>query len=61
MLEPGTYFGPIVAGPDGAYLLESFPGIGVRSGQDRTGFDDLAARLGIEPLPDPPFNPPVAT
>ena len=61
VLEPGTYFGPIVAGPDGAYLLESFPGIGVRSGQDRTGFDDLAARLGIEPLPDPPFNPPVAT
>ena len=60
VLEPGTYFGPIVAGPDGAYLLESFPGIGVRSGQDRTGFDDLAARLGIEPLPDPPFNPPVA-
>jgi pimeloyl-ACP methyl ester carboxylesterase len=61
VLEPGTYFGPIVAGPEGAYLLESFPGIGVRSGQDRAGFDELAARLGIEPLADPPFNPPVTT
>lgn len=61
VLEPGTYFGPLVAGPEGAYLLEAFPGIGVRSGQDRTGFDELSARLGIEVLPDPPFNPPVTT
>ena len=61
VLEPGTYFGPLVAGPEGAYLLEAFPGVGIRSGQDRAGFDELAARLGIEPLPDPPFNPPVTT
>ena len=59
VLEPGTYFGPLVAGPDGAYLLESFRGVGLRSGQDRTGFDEVAAQLGVEPLPDPPFNPPI--
>ena len=59
VLEPGTYFGPLVAGPEGAELLESFPGIGVRAGQDRTGWDERAKALGVEPLPDPPFNPPV--
>ena len=61
VLEPGTYFGPLVAGPDGAYLLEAFRGIGIRSGQDLTGFGEVAARLGVEPQPDPPFNPPVTS
>ena len=60
VLEPGTYFGPLVAGPDGAFLLEAFRGIGIRSGQDRAGFDAVSVALGVEPLPDPPFNPPVA-
>jgi pimeloyl-ACP methyl ester carboxylesterase len=59
VLEPGTYFGPLVAGPEGAYLLEAFRGVGIRSGQDRTGWDEVAAKLKVEPLPDPPFNPPV--
>ncbi len=61
VLEPGTYFGPLIAGPEGAYLLEAFPGIGVRAGQDRTGWDERARALGVEPLPDPPFHPPVTT
>lgn len=58
VLEPGTYFGPLIAGPEGAYLLEAFPGIGVRAGQDRTGWEERAAALKVEPLPDPPFAPP---
>jgi pimeloyl-ACP methyl ester carboxylesterase len=61
VLEPGTYFGPLIAGPEGAYLLEAFPGIGVRAGQDRTGWEERARELGVEPLPDPPFVPPVTT
>lgn len=61
VLEPGTYFGPLVAGPEGAYLLEAFPGIGVRAGQDRTGWEERAKALKVEPLPDPPFAPPVTT
>lgn len=60
VLSPGTYFGPLIAGPEGAYLLEAFPGIGVRAGQDRTGWEARAATLKVEPLPDPPFNPPSA-
>lgn len=60
VLSPGTYFGPLVAGPDGAYLLEAFPGIGIRASQTSAGFDELAAQIGVEPLPDPPFNPPAA-
>lgn len=61
VLEPGTYFGPLIAGPEGAYLLEAFPGIGIRAGQDRTGWEERAKALGVEPLPDPPFDPPVST
>lgn len=61
VLEPGTYFGPLIAGPEGAYLLEAFPGIGVRAGQDRTGWEERAKALKVEPLPDPPFAPPVTT
>lgn len=60
VLSPGTYFGPLIAGPEGAYLLEAFPGIGVRAGQDRAGWEARAAALKVEPLPDPPFNPPSA-
>jgi pimeloyl-ACP methyl ester carboxylesterase len=59
VLEPGTYFGPLIAGPDGAYIFEAFRGIGIRSGQDRAGFDVVRAERGIEPLPDPPFDPPI--
>ena len=49
---------PRPLGTSGQHLLESFPGIGVRAGQDRTGWEARAATLKVEPLPDPPFNPP---
>ena len=41
-----------------AILFEVFAGRADRSGQDRTGFDDLLAARGSVELPQPPFTLP---
>lgn len=58
VLEAGKFFGPLVAGPEGAILFEVFSGRADRSGQDRTGFDELLAAKGSVELPQPPFTLP---
>ena len=58
ILEKGTYFGPLVAGPQGAILFEMFAGISQRDGQDRTGFDELLAERGALDGPHPTFDMP---
>ncbi len=55
VLEHGTFFGPLITGPEGCLLFEVFTGRPDRSGQDRTGYDEvLKARKTVE-LPHPDF------
>lgn len=58
VLEAGKFFGPLVAGPEGALLFEVFTGRADRADQDRTGFADLLAAKGSVELPDAPFTLP---
>ncbi len=55
ILEAGTFFGPLIAGPDGALLFEVFAGRADRSGQDRTGYDELMRQRHTVELPHPDF------
>jgi len=58
VLEAGTFFGPLIAGPEGALLFEVFTGRADRAGQDRSGFAELLDAKGSVELPDPPFTLP---
>ncbi len=58
ILEAGAFFGPLVAGPEGALLFEVFNGRPERAGQDRSGWDDLKAARGVTELPIPDFSLP---
>ena len=58
LLEKGAFFGPLVAGPEGALLFEVFNGRPERAGQDRSGWDDLKAARGVSELPNPDFSLP---
>lgn len=58
VLEAETFFGPLVAGPEGALIFEVFNGPSPRSGQDRTGYDELLAARGVTELPNPRFELP---
>ena len=55
VLEKGAFFGPLVAGPEGALLFELFNGRPERAGQDRSGWDELKAACGVTELPNPDF------
>ena len=55
LLEKGAFFGPLVAGPEGALLFEVFNGRPERAGQDRIGWDDLKAARGVTELPIPDY------
>jgi hypothetical protein len=58
VLEAGKFFGPLVAGPEGALLFEVFTGRADRAGQDRSGFAELLEAKGSVELPEPPFTLP---
>jgi hypothetical protein len=58
VLEHGASFGPIIAGPDGAELIEFYTGDPRPESRDAEGFAAMLAARGIEPLPDPPFEIP---
>src|SRR5436190_8748060 len=59
VLEAGKFFGPLVAGPEGALLFEVFTGRADRAGQDRSGFAELLDAKGSVELDNPPFTLPV--
>jgi hypothetical protein len=59
VLEQGAEFGPLVAGPEGTLLLESYAGDPTpRPDADKDGYLALLASKGIERLPNPPFDAP---
>jgi hypothetical protein len=58
VLEHGATFGPLVAGPEGTLLLESYAGDPFPASADPEGYERLLAERGIEKLPNPPFEPP---
>ena len=59
VLEAGTPFGPIEAGPEGAALFECFDGETGHVSEDHDAFLRLIAERGIELLPEPePDLPP---
>lgn len=58
VLEAGTPFGPIEAGPDGAVLLEIMTGDPRAVPADPDGFAARCEERGIRPLPNPPFDAP---
>jgi hypothetical protein len=58
VLEHGAVFGPLVAGPDGCLLLESYAGDPMPASADPAGYARLLADRGIEKLPNPPFTAP---
>ena len=51
LLEHGAVFGPLVAGPDGAKLLEFYTGNVTAVPADPEGFDRLLAERGITRVP----------
>ena len=55
IVEEGAFFGPLVAGPEGALLFEVFNGQAQRAEQDRNGWDELKAARGVSELPIPEF------
>ena len=58
VLDVGSTFGPIEAGPDGAMLLEIMMGDPRAVPADAEGFAALLAERGVTPLPNPPFEAP---
>jgi hypothetical protein len=53
VLESGTPFGPIVAGPEGTVLFETFDGETGHVSEDYDGFLKILAERGITVLPEP--------
>lgn len=59
VLEKGTPIGPIIAGPEGAVLFETFDGETGHVSEDSEGFLRLIEERGITILPEPdPTVPP---
>jgi hypothetical protein len=58
ILETGAVFGPLIAGPSGAELLEVGLGDPLPVVDDPEGYHRLLAERGIELLPHPPFEVP---
>jgi len=53
VLEKGTPFGPVIAGPEGTVLFETFDGETGHVSEDYEGFVRLIAERGITILPEP--------
>jgi hypothetical protein len=60
VLEKGAVFGPLVAGPAGALLFETWAGDPSPVPADREGYARLLAERGIERLPVTPFARPAS-
>ncbi|MDX2166480.1 MAG: hypothetical protein SF182_05430 [Deltaproteobacteria bacterium] len=58
VLEHGAVFGPLIAGPRGALLFESWAGDPRPVPADKAGYYALLASKGIERLPNPKFSKP---
>lgn len=58
VLDEGAVFGPIVAGPEGALMLEVMMGDPRSVPADKEAFATLLAERGITPLPNPPLDAP---
>jgi hypothetical protein len=58
VLELGATFGPLIAGPAGALLLEVWMGDPRPVPADRAGYEALLRERGIERLPNPRFTKP---
>jgi len=58
VLEQGAVFGPLVAGPDGALLFETWAGDPRPVPEDRAAHARLLAERGIVPLAVAPFASP---
>jgi hypothetical protein len=57
-LEKGAVFGPLVAGPEGCLLFETWGDDVTPVPADKDGYHRLLAAQGIERLPNPPFERP---
>jgi hypothetical protein len=57
-LECGAVFGPLVAGPDGCLLFESWGDDVTPVPADKDGYARLLAERGVVRLPNPPFEKP---
>jgi hypothetical protein len=53
VLEKGTPFGPLVAGPEGTVLFETFDGATGHISEDYEGFLEILKDRGITVLPEP--------
>ena len=60
VLEKGAVFGPLIAGPDGAMLFETWAGDPRPVPADKEGYARLLAERGIVKLPNPKFERPVS-
>ena len=60
VLEHGAAFGPLIAGPRGALLFESWAGDPRPVPADKPGYYALLASKGIVRLPNPPFSKPAS-
>jgi hypothetical protein len=58
LLEQGAAFGPIIAGPKGAFLYEVMMGDPRAVPADKAELASLLAARGIEELPNPPLELP---
>jgi len=57
-LEEGAVFGPLIAGPDGCLLFETYGADSTPVPADKDGFARLLAERGVVRLPNPPFEKP---
>ncbi len=57
-LERGAVFGPLVAGPDGCLLFETWGDDVTPVPADKDGYARLLADRGVERLPNPTFEKP---
>ena len=58
VLEKGAVFGPLIAGPAGAMLFETWAGDPRPVPADKEGYARLLAERGIVKLPNPKFERP---
>jgi len=60
VLEKGAVFGPLIAGPEGALLFETWAGDPRPVPADKEGYARLLAERGIVKLPNPKFERPAS-
>jgi hypothetical protein len=60
VLETGAVFGPLVAGPDGCLLFETWGADVMPVPVDKEGYAKLLAERGITRLENPPFERPAS-